>query len=361
MEKILVINPGSTSTKLAYFNGEELLHSVSITHSPQELKEFSGVMDQFNYRKDAILHWIGELDLSPPQAVVGRGGLLRPMASGTYLVDEAMKEDLFHCVSGEHASNLGGLLADSLAKEYGVKAYIVDPVSVDEFQPIARISGLKEIERRSLVHALNIRAISLLHAKSLDKPLAQCNFIVAHLGGGISIAALEEGKIIDTNDANEMGPFSPERTGQLPVGGLVKLIYEGYYKDWDSCRKDLRGNGGLMAYLGTSDLREVEKRMEEGDEKASLIFSAMTYQIAKEIGSCSAVLKGKVDAILLTGGLANSKKLCDDVKSYVQNLAPFHVYPGEDEMRSLCLGTLRVLRREEEARNYEKEVFHENI
>lgn len=361
MQRILVINPGSTSTKLAYFEGEDLLHGVSITHSGEELKPFKGVMDQFDYRKAAIVSWIEELKLQGFDAIVGRGGLLRPMASGTYEVDEVMKDDLFNAVSGEHASNLGGLLADSLAKDYGVKAYIVDPVSVDEFTPVARISGLKEIERRSLAHALNIKAIALAHAKKMEKDIHQCNFIVAHLGGGISVASLKEGKIVDTNDANEMGPFSPERTGQLPVGGLAKLIFDGYYENWDACRKDLRGNGGLMGYLGTSDLREVEQRIQEGDQKAELIAEAMFYQIAKEIGACSAVLQGKVDAILLTGGLAHSKRLCNYVEGYVGYIAPVHVYAGEDEMRSLCLGTLRVLRGEEEARNYEKEVLNENI
>ncbi|QEK13153.1 butyrate kinase [Crassaminicella thermophila] len=356
-EYILVINPGSTSTKVALFKENENVIQKDLSHSPEELDKFSKIVEQFALRRKIILEWMKSegFEISNLKAVVGRGGLLKPMPSGTYIVTDAMIEDLKIGVQGEHASNLGGIIAKSIADEAGVNAYIVDPVAVDEFDELARISGMPEIKRRSLLHALNIKAVAHRVAKEKNCNVDDLNMVMAHLGGGISIVPLRKGKMVDANNANEMGPFSPGRCGGLPVGDLVKMCFSGKYT-LPEIKKKLTGKGGLVAYLGTNDAREVEKMIKEGNEKAKLVYEAMGYQIAKEIGAMAAVLEGKVDAIVLTGGIAYSKMLTDFVKERVSFIAPVLIHPGEDEMLALNEGVNRVLSGQEKAKIYEEEV-----
>ncbi|WIF95487.1 butyrate kinase [Caminicella sporogenes] len=356
-EYVLAINPGSTSTKVAIFKGNENVLQKNLSHATEELDKFEKITDQFEYRKNIILDWLNSegYDLSQFKAAVGRGGLLKPMPSGTYKVTDAMIQDLKIGIQGEHASNLGGIIAKSIADIEGIDAFIVDPVAVDEFDDIARISGMPEIPRRSLLHALNVRAVAYNVAKEMDKNINDLNLIVAHLGGGISVVPLKKGKMIDTNNANEMGPFSPERAGGLPVGDVVKMCFSGKYT-FAEIKKKMRGKGGLVAYLGTNDAREVEKMIKEGNEKAKLIYEAMGYQIAKEIGAMATVLCGDVDAIVLTGGIAHSKMLTDYVKEMVEFIAPVILKPGEDEMWALNQGVLRVFSGEEKVKIYEEEV-----
>lgn len=354
---VLVINPGSTSTKVAIFRGNENVLQYNLNHSSEELDKFDHITDQYEYRKNMIIEWMNAegYALDTLAAVVGRGGLLKPMPSGTYSVTPAMSEDLKIGIQGEHASNLGGLIARSIADTVGVEAYIVDPVAVDEFEPVARISGIPEIKRKSLVHALNIKAIAHNVAHEKGKKLEDLNLIVAHLGGGISIVPMKKGKIIDANNANEMGPFSPERTGGLPVGDVMRMCFSGKYTEKEMKTK-MRGKGGLVAYLGTNDARDVLKRIEAGDKEAKLVFEAMGYQIAKEIGACATVLAGKVDAVVLTGGVAYSQYLTNYISEFVSFIAPVIVMPGEDEMKALNEGYLRVANGEEPVRIYENEV-----
>ncbi|KGG80102.1 butyrate kinase [Caloranaerobacter azorensis H53214] len=354
---VLAINPGSTSTKVAVYQGKEKVILKKIEHSASDLEKFDKITDQYEYRLKLIMDWLEEVGIKTSSlvAVVGRGGLLRPMPGGTYLVTEKMIKDLKAGVQGEHASNLGGMLAKGIADKEGIKAYIVDPVAVDEFDDIARISGMPEIPRRSLLHALNIKAVSYRAAEELGKELKNLNLIVAHLGGGISVAPVKKGKIVDVNNANEMGPFSPERTGGLPVGDLIKMCYSGKYT-YKEIKNKLRGKGGLVGYLGTNDAKEVTLMVKNGDKKAKLIFDAMAYQIGKEIGAMATVLEGKVDRIILTGGLAYSDLLTDYIKRMVEFIAPVIVYPGEDEMEALNGGVLRVLSGKEKEKIYEDEV-----
>lgn len=359
MEKryVLAINPGSTSTKVSLFEGEKEVKSKKLDHDKKDLENFDKIIDQFSYRLKAIEDWLNEenINLESLRAVVGRGGLLRPMPSGTYLVTDAMILDLKIGIQGEHASNLGGILARDIADRVNINAYIVDPVAVDEFEDVARISGLKEIPRRSLVHALNIKAVCHRYADEKGKKMEELNLVIAHLGGGISISPIKNGRIVDTNNANQMGPFSPERSGTLPVGDLVELCFSNKYQEKE-LRKMTHGKGGLVSYLGTFDGREVLKRIENGDTYAKLIYDAMCYQIGKEIASMATVLKGNVEAILITGGLAYSDYLIEKVKEMVSFIAPIYVYPGEDEMKALNEGVLRVLNNEEQAKIYEEEV-----
>lgn len=356
-KNVLVINPGSTSTKVAIFKDDENLIQKNLIHPSAELNKYEKIAEQFEMRKDLIIAWMNEegYQLNSLKAVVGRGGLLRPMPGGTYRVTPKMIEDLTIGFQGEHASNLGGLIAKAIADEAGVESFIVDPVAVDEFEDIARISGIPEIERRSLGHALNIKAVGRRVATRLGYKFEEINMIVAHLGGGISVAPLLNGKSIDYNNANEMGPFSPERTGGLPSGDLVKLCFSGKYT-YQEIKNKLRGKGGLVAYLGTNDGREVQERIDNGDQKAKLVYDAMAYQIAKEIGSMATVLKGDIKAVVITGGLAYSKYLTEYIKDMVSFIAPVEIEPGEDEMRALNEGTLRVLSGEEKAKIYEDEV-----
>lgn len=356
-EYVLAINPGSTSTKVALFKENENVIQKNLNHLPEELDGFHRIADQFEYRRDMIIDWMvsEKIAITQLKAVVGRGGLLKPMPSGTYVVTDAMIEDLKIGVQGEHASNLGGIIAKSIADQAQTHAYIVDPVAVDEFDDIARISGIPDIKRRSLVHALNIKAVAHRVAKEMKKNVNDLNMVMAHLGGGISIVPLRKGKMIDANNANEMGPFSPERTGSLPVGDVVKMCFSGKYT-LQEMKKKITGKGGMVAYLGTNDAREVEKKIVQGDEKAKLVYEAMAYQIAKEIGAMATVLQGKVDAIVLTGGLAYSKMLTASIQEKIEFIAPVVIQPGEDEMLALNEGVNRVLSGEEKAKIYENEV-----
>lgn len=354
---ILAINPGSTSTKLALFKEQEVVAQANLSHSSEEIKKFEKIYDQKDMRTEVILQWLKEQKLEPNEldAVVGRGGLLRPMPGGTYSVTQKMLEDLKTGYQGEHASNLGGIIAHEIALKADIPAYIVDPVAVDEFEPEARISGLPELPRRSLVHALNIKAVTRRVCSKRELEFDKSSFVVAHLGGGISIAPMRNGRIIDVNNANEEGPFSPERSGGLPAGDMVKLAYSGKHS-YKELKKKMVGQGGLVGYLGTNDGREVDSRIDAGDEKAELILKAMAYQISKEIGAMAAVLSGKVDAVILTGGLAHNKRLTGWILEQVSFIAPVEIVPGEDEMLALAEGALRVVKGEEAPKIYELEV-----
>jgi len=372
MYRVLTINPGSTSTKVAIYEDEHPLFVETIHHSAEDIAAFSRIADQYAFRRDAVLSLLDEQDVHPDSldAVVGRGGLLRPIPSGTYRVNERMLnelrpevasltvEGLRHPKEREHASNLGALIADEIANRAGIPAFIVDPVCVDEFDEIARISGLPEIERRSLSHALNLKAVARRAAEELGKRYDEVNLVVAHLGGGISVSPHRRGRMVDVNQALDgTGPFAPERAGGLPVGDVVRMAYsmsphdEAHYT-YEEMIKKISGRGGLVAHLGTNDARLVEQRIKDGDEHARLIYEAMAYQIAKEIGLMATVLKGDVDAIVLTGGMARSDMLVAWIVERVEWIAPVMIYPGEDEMLAMAQGALRVLRGEEEARDY---------
>lgn len=354
---VLTINPGSTSTKVAIFKNSKNLLQRNLSHSAEELDILGRVADQYDYRLDIILKWLKEegIELETLDAVAGRGGLLASIPGGTYSVTDDMIEDLKNATRGEHASNLGAVLAKGIADRTGIPAFIVDPVSVDEFDDIARISGIPELPRRTLGHALNIKAVAHRVAKEERKSLNQLRLIVVHLGGGISIAPLKDGRIIDVSGANDGGPFSPERVGGMPTGALIKMAYSGNYTKKE-LKKKIIGKAGLVGYVGTNDAKKVETMIKEGDKKAEFIFKAMAYQIAKEIGAMSTVLKGKVDYIVLTGGLAHWERLVQAIVDRTGFIAPLKVHPGEDEMRSLAEGAHRVLAGEENAKNYEREV-----
>jgi butyrate kinase len=359
MEKqlILAINPGSTSTKIAVFDiYSNKIFQTSIKHNAEELAPYKSIVDQYEFRKKVVLETLKEagIEINSIKVVVGRGGLVKPIPSGLYEVNEAMKEDLRKGVLGEHASNLGGLIADDIAKEIpGAKAFIADPVVVDEMDDIARISGHPRFQRISIFHALNQKAIARLHAKSQGKNYDDLNLIVAHLGGGISVGAHRKGRVVDVNQALDgEGPFSPERSGTLPVGALVKLCFSGEVT-YDEVKKMITGKGGLVAYLGTNDALEVENRVKSGDAYAKLIYEAMAYQVSKEIGACATVLKGEVDAILITGGIAYDKIFVDWIKERVSFIAPVYVYPGEDEMQALAYNGICYLKGEITPKQYE--------
>lgn len=358
MEKyILAINPGSTSTKVSLFNGEEQIKSHKIDHKKKDLDQYENISDQFSYRLDLIEDWMRteEIFIEQLRAVVGRGGLLPPMPGGTYKVSEKMEEDLKVGIQGEHASNLGGLLAKGIGGKNKLPAFIVDPVSVDEMKDIARISGVNIIDRKSLVHALNIKAVAHRRSEELGKKLEDINLVIAHLGGGISIAAMSKGKIIDVNNSREMGPFSPDRTGSLPVRDLVDMCYSGQYT-FKEMKTKIQGEGGLYSYLNTMDGRDIEKQIKEKDEYAKLIYDAMAYQIGKEIGCYGTVIYGNIDNIILTGGLAYSDYLVKKIEPMISFLAEIVIYPGEDEMGALNKGVLRVLQGKEKFKIYEEEV-----
>ena len=353
-KKILVINPGSTSTKIAVFEGDKQIFQENISHSIKEVSKYEKIIEQYDFRKDVIIKELSEagINLNELDAVVGRGGLLKPISSGTYLINETMIKTFREGKYGEHASNLGGMIAYNLGLRLNIPSYIVDPVVVDEMEEIARLSGMPEIKRKSIFHALNQKAVARKAAADLGGEYEEINLIIVHLGGGISVGAHKKGKVIDVNNAlNGDGPFTPERTGGLPAWQLIELTLSGKYNRAE-LKKKIKGNGGVVAYLGTNDMREVEKKVLEGDREYELIFKGMAYQVAKEIGSLSAVLKGEVDAIVLTGGLAYSKIFVDWVKERVEFIAKVLVYPGEDEMKALALGCLRVLTGEEKAKTY---------
>lgn len=343
--RILAINPGSTSTKIAVYENENRLFVTTFYHSPEALSHFPTILSQYDYRKELIIDELKKENLfSDFDAIVGRGGLLKPIASGVYEVNEVMKNDLRNATM-QHACNLGGLLAEDIALLIpGCKAYIADPVVVDELEDVARLSGSPLMMRKSVFHALNHKAIARKYARSVNKKYEELDLIVAHLGGGISVAAHRQGRVIDVNNALEgSGPFSPERAGTLPARQLVDLCFSGDYTQ-EEIKKMITGRGGLMAHLGTTDAQNVVKRINEGDARAELVLKSMIYNIAKEIGSMSVVLHGKVDAILLTGGISYNDYCINKLKEYIAFIAPVYVFPGEDEMEALAFNALGVLR-----------------
>jgi butyrate kinase len=352
---ILAINPGSTSTKIGVFVDLNPIFLKNIQHDPAELSRFEKITDQFQYRKDIIAQQLNEgaVPESVVKAIVGRGGLLKPIESGVFEVNERMKEDLRNSPMGEHASNLGGLIADAFAQQLdGVKAYIANPVVVDELDDIARISGHPKFSRVSIFHALNQKAVARSHAKFVMRNYEDMNIIVAHLGGGITVGAHRKGRVVDVNNGLDgEGPFSPERSGTLPMGDLVRMCFSGKYSQKE-IMKMIKGEGGLVGYLGTNSAYDVEQMVVKGDAHARLIYEAMAYQVAKEIGAMSTVLKGDVDVILITGGVAHSKWFVNQIIERVHKIAPVHVYPGEDEMKALAMNGMRVLRGETVAKIY---------
>lgn len=354
MYRILIINPGSTSTKIGVYDDTTPVFEETLRHSAEEIGKYKTIYEQYDFRKNVILNSVVEkgIDIKSIDAVVGRGGLLKPIEGGTYAVNDKMLEDLKVGFQGQHASNLGGIIAYEIAKPLNIPSFIVDPVVVDEMEDIARISGMPEIQRISIFHALNQKAVARRYAREYGSKYEDLNLIVAHMGGGISVGAHRKGRVIDVNNALDgEGPFSPERTGTLPVAALLKLCYSGRYT-LDEMKKKITGKGGFVAYLNTNDAREVEKMAREGNREAELIYKAMAYQVAKEIGACAAVLKGDVDAIILTGGLAYGKEYAEWIRERVSFIGKVVVYPGEDELLALAEGGLRVLSGEEKAKEY---------
>ena len=349
---ILAINPGSTSTKLAVYEDDNELFSESIRHSDSELEQFDNIYQQLDMRKELIVEALNRHNISTGKlsCVVGRGGLLPPVKPGGYYVNQAMLDCLKSDRVTQHASNLGAMLAYDIARPLGIPAFIYDAVSSSDLPPMAQLTGLPEIPRRSFCHALNSRAQAIKYAKSLKKRYEDLNFIVAHLGGGISVSAHQHGKIVDST-ADDDGPFAPERTGGMPLLSIIELCYSGKYTKGDMLRK-VRGAGGLRAHLGTTDCNEIERRIANGDEYAKLVFTAQAYQISKGIALVSVALCGKIDYIILTGGLANSALLTEQIKTYAGFFAPIVVMPGESELEALALGAGRILDGVEEAREF---------
>ena len=353
--KQLIINPGSTSTKIAIYSDETMIYEKTIRHTNEELWPFNKVADQFQFRKEIVISALNENDISLNEldAVVGRGGVINPIEGGTYAVNDRMIEDAKLSVRGEHASNLGAMLARSIADEVNIPSFIVDPVVVDEMEDVARISGHPYFERICIWHALNQKAVARRAAKErFGKKYEEMNFVVAHLGGGISVGAHKKGRVIDVNNAlNGEGPFSPERSGSLPIAQLIKMCFSGKYSE-DEMNKMVVGKGGISAYLGTNSAKEVSERAKSGDEKAKLIYSAMAYQVAKTIGEYAVVLDGNVDAILITGGIAYDNSFVQMIEDKVKFIAEVITYPGEDELLALAQGGLRVLNGIEESKTY---------
>lgn len=344
--KILVINPGSTSTKVAVYNNENQLWFESIYHKADELSRFSHVSDQHDFRKETIVSSLENAGFNLEfDAVIGRGGLLKPTQGGVYLVDEKIKYDLIHSQK-EHASNLAALIADEIAKECNCPAYIADPVVTDEMNDLARFTGIPEISRISIFHALNSRAVSRRYAESIGSRYEDLNLIVAHLGGGISISAHSNGRVIDVNNALDGdGPFSPERAGSIPTRQLVDLCFSGKYS-YNEILKMINGHGGLYAHLGTTDVRNIVAEIKSGNTHAGNVMQAMVYNIAKTIGSMHIALRQKTDAIILTGGMAHENYVASGISSWIDGLAPVIVIPGEDEMGALAMNALGALRGE---------------
>lgn len=369
---ILTINPGSTSTKIGVFENEVLLFSKNIYHNDQDIGSFKKVWDQYAFRKQEIVNVTRKegFDIRQLSCVVGRGGLFRPVISGTYKVNRQMLNDARQAIQGEHASNLGCVLAYGIAWDSNIPAYIVDPPCVDEMEDVARISGHVAIKRRSLVHALNIKAIARAASETLKTPLNQLNLIIAHIGGGISVTPLRKGRMIDTSEALGSGPFSPERTGSLPMMDFVEYLFAKNLT-LDQAKKMLVGTGGMYSYLKTKSMKEAEEGYLKGDPRYVLIIQAMAYQIAKEIGAMAVALKGEVDAIVMTGGVTHCQPLVNIISEAVSFLVKNNsrgvlLFPGEDELKALAQGALRVLRGEEEALEFPqqieyKELFNGNI
>ena len=353
--RILVINPGSTSTKISVFDDEREIVARTLRHSAEELKPYARVADQFVFRRELILKALQEADIPVESlhAVIGRGGLVKPISSGVYEVNEALKRDLINPPQGEHASNLGGLLAADIASALpGVKAYIADPVVVDELEKVARIAGHPLFKRVSIFHALNQKSVARTYAARLKRSYEDLDLIVAHLGGGISVGAHHRGRVIDVSDAlHGDGPFAPERSGKLTAGQVIEVCFSGKYTE-KQVKRMISGDGGMVALLGTNNLIEILNRCDNGDARARLIIDAFCYNVAKEIGSMATVLAGRVDAILLTGGIAHSQRICAEIARRVSFIAPVELFPGEDEMRALADNALRVLRGEQQPNRY---------
>ncbi len=352
---VLVVNPGSTSTKISVFEGPKEIYTKTLYHSNEELAKFEHISDQLEFRVEVIENQLAQNGFADRKidAVVGRGGLLHPLEGGTYRVNEKMVEELREARYGEHASNLGAIIAYQIGNQHGAPAFIVDPVVVDELEDIARLSGLPELPRKSIFHALNQRAVARKAAKRLGKEYSDCTLIVAHMGGGITVGVHKNGRVIDVNNGLDgEGPYTPERTGTLPVGDLIRLCYSGKYTRSEMLKKN-KGQGGVVAYLGTNDMREVERRAVAGEQPWRLVYEGMAYQVAKEICALAAVVRGKVDGIVLTGGVAHSKVFTGWIRERVDFLAPVLEFPGEEEMEALALGAYRVLTGEEEAKEYE--------
>ncbi|MCM1210343.1 MAG: butyrate kinase [Blautia sp.] len=352
--KSLIINPGSTSTKIGVFEDETLLFEETLRHSTEEIAQYPSIVDQKDFRKDIIINLLKEkdFDIHSLNMVVGRGGMLKPIPGGTYEVSDELLEDLKIGKQGQHASNLGGILAREIGDSIGVPSYIVDPVVVDELEPVSRYSGVPELPRTSVFHALNQKAVAKRYAKEISKAYDSLNLIVVHMGGGVSVGAHKQGKVVDVfNALDGDGAFSPERAGALPSGALIKLCFSGQYSEKEVYKKVV-GNGGFNAYCGTNDMRDVEKMVQNGDAKAAEVREAFITQVAKDIGSMACVLKGNVDQIIITGGIAYDKVVVAGLKERAQWIAPMTVYPGEDELLALVQGGLRVLNGEEKAMVY---------
>ncbi|MDE7330809.1 MAG: butyrate kinase [Lachnospiraceae bacterium] len=352
--KSLIINPGSTSTKIGVFEDETLLFEETLRHSTEEIAQYASIVDQKDFRKQIILDLLAkkDFDIKSLQVIVGRGGMLKPIPGGTYAVSDDLLADLKIGVQGQHASNLGGILAREIADSIGVPSYIVDPVVVDELMPISRYSGVPELPRTSVFHALNQKAVAKRYAKEQNKAYDTLNLIVVHMGGGVSVGAHEKGQVIDVfNALDGDGAFSPERAGAVPSGALIKMCFSGQYTEKEVYKK-IVGNGGFNAYVGTNDMRDVEKMVQEGNEKAAETREAFIMQVAKNIGSMACVLKGQVDQIVITGGIAYDKVVVSGLKERAGFIAPITVYPGEDELLALAQGALRVMNGEEKAMEY---------
>jgi len=351
--RILTINPGGTSTKIAVFENDNQIMKKSIVHTAEDLSPFKTVFDEYGYRMQLIVDSLTEASIDPESlsAVVGRGGLLKPIEGGTYRINDYMIDDVKNAVKGEHASNLGCVLAKSIADTVGIPSFVVDPVSVDEFLPEARITGIKEIEKASWLHALNQKAVARKVAESLDRNYGDLNFVVAHLGSGISIAAHKKGKMIDGGGGRVDGPFSPERSGGLPAYPLIELCYSGKYTHKEMVAK-VSSIGGMYDYLGTKDMIKIVDMYNEGNPTAVDVLNAFVLQTVREIGAYAAVLEGNVDRIIITGGIAYSNEIVEMIKKKVLFIAPVAVVPGEEEMEALMLGAKRVLSGQEEAKEY---------
>ncbi len=352
--KSLIINPGSTSTKIGVFEDETLLFEETLRHSTEEIASYASIVDQKDFRKQIILDLLKEkaFDIHSLQVVVGRGGMLKPIPGGTYAVSDGLLEDLKIGKQGQHASNLGGILAREIGDSIGVPSYIVDPVVVDELMPISRYSGVPELPRTSVFHALNQKAVAKRYAKEQGKAYDSLNLIVVHMGGGVSVGAHEKGRVVDVfNALDGDGAFSPERAGAVPTGALIKMCFSGEYTEKEVYKKVV-GNGGFNAYVGTNDMRDVEKMVQGGDQKAAEVREAFIMQVAKNIGSMACVLKGQIDQIIITGGIAYDKVVVGGLRERTGFLAPITVYPGEDELLALAQGALRVMSGEEKAMEY---------
>ncbi len=352
--KSLIINPGSTSTKIGVFEDETLLFEETLRHSTEEIGQYASIVDQKDFRKNIITNLLKEkdFDMKSLNMVVGRGGMLKPIPGGTYAVTDELLHDLKIGKQGQHASNLGGILAREIGDEIGVPSYIVDPVVVDELIPVARYSGVPELPRTSVFHALNQKAVAKRYAKEIGKPYEELNLVVVHMGGGVSVGAHQNGRIIDVfNALDGDGAFSPERAGAVPSGALIKMCFSGQYTEKEVYSK-IVGKGGFNAYLGTNDMRDVLKMASEGKKEAQELFDAFIFQMTKDMGSMACVLNGKVDQIIVTGGIAYSDVVIKALKEKTEWIAPFTVYPGEDELLALVQGGLRVLNGEESAMEY---------